>query len=175
MIMVAYEVDAMASCKMLTQLLRNDHIAYTIRPVLNFEEVIYSYQSFLTEDIKTIFLINCGALFNIPKIFDLEHGGDLRVFVLDNHRPFHLANIYSRYSVVVFDDTFDELQEEGLESIPSDGSDVSGELSSNEDDDDDDDDDDDGDDYEDDPIDEKFDDEVMKLLCGSYCTAQCTP
>ena len=39
-----------------------------------------------------------SQLFNIPKIFDLEHGGDLRVFVLDNHRPFHLANIYSRYS-----------------------------------------------------------------------------
>jgi hypothetical protein len=32
----------MASCKMLTQLLRNDHIAYTIRPVLNFDEVCHN-------------------------------------------------------------------------------------------------------------------------------------
>lgn len=62
MIMVAHEVDAMSSCKMLTQLLRSDNIAYTIRPVLNFDEVIHNYQSFMTDDIKSIFMINCGAV-----------------------------------------------------------------------------------------------------------------
>jgi hypothetical protein len=55
----------MASCKMLTQLLRSDHIAYTIRPVLNFDEVIHNFHSFLTEDIKTIFMINCGAVSSV--------------------------------------------------------------------------------------------------------------
>ena len=62
MIMVAHEVDAMSSCKMLTQLLRSDNIAYTIRPVLNLEEVIHNYESFMTADIKSIFMINCGAV-----------------------------------------------------------------------------------------------------------------
>lgn len=52
----------MASCKMLTQLLRSDNIAYTIRPVLNFDEVVYNYKSFMTDDIKSIFMINCGAV-----------------------------------------------------------------------------------------------------------------
>ena len=56
------QVDAMASCKMLTQLLRSDNIAYTIRPVLNVDEVIHTFQSFLTEDIKSIFMVNCGAV-----------------------------------------------------------------------------------------------------------------
>ena len=73
MIMVAYEVDAMSSCKMLTQLLRSDNIAYTIRPVLNFDEVVHNFQSFLTEDIKSIFMVNCGAvsrvhLMNVPHL-----------------------------------------------------------------------------------------------------------
>lgn len=52
----------MASCKMLTQLLRSDNIAYTIRPVLNFDEVVHTYQSFMTDDIKSIFMLNCGAV-----------------------------------------------------------------------------------------------------------------
>lgn len=52
----------MASCKMLTQLLRSDSIAYTVRPVLNFEEVEYSFKQFLTDEIKIIFMINCGAV-----------------------------------------------------------------------------------------------------------------
>lgn len=52
----------MASCKMLTQLLRSDNIAYTLRPVLNFDEVIHNFHSFITEDIKSIFMINCGAV-----------------------------------------------------------------------------------------------------------------
>ena len=62
MIFVAYEVDAMASARMLTQLLRSDHIAYSLRPVLNFQEVQYNYKSFLTTDIRTVFMINCGAV-----------------------------------------------------------------------------------------------------------------
>eukprot|EP00601_Ochromonadales_sp_CCMP2298_P023415 CAMPEP_0173300684 /NCGR_PEP_ID=MMETSP1143-20121109/17362_1 /TAXON_ID=483371 /ORGANISM="non described non described, Strain CCMP2298" /LENGTH=165 /DNA_ID=CAMNT_0014241093 /DNA_START=262 /DNA_END=756 /DNA_ORIENTATION=- len=123
MIMVAYEVDAMASCKMLTQLLRSDHIAYTIRPVLNIEEVLHSYRNFLTEDIKSVFLLNCGALYNMPKLFQLHNNPHLRCYILDNHRPLHLGNIYSPESVVVFDDTYDP---DGELSLPSDGADLSG-------------------------------------------------
>lgn len=50
--------------------------------------------------------------------------------MLDNHRPLHLANVYSRYNVVVLDDG-----SIGADELPSDGSD----LSSDDDDDDEDD------------------------------------
>ena len=68
-------------------------------------------------------------------MFDLERGGDVRCFILDNHRPLHLANIYSRHSVVVFDDTFDPQGDEyenegGGQDVPCDGSDLSGGISS---------------------------------------------
>jgi hypothetical protein len=72
-------------------------------------------------------------LYNIPKIFDLERGGDVRCFILDNHRPLHHANIYYRHSVVVFDDTFDPNEDEGDNQVPCDGSDLSGGLSSSDD------------------------------------------
>lgn len=52
---------------------------------------------------------------------------------MDNHRPFHLDNIYSRYNVVVFDDE-SEIRE-GISYIPSDGSDVSSEGESSDEDD----------------------------------------
>ena len=62
LIIVSFEVDAMAATRMLTQLLRSDNIAYTIRPVINFDEVKATIKTSLTEDIKSVFLINCGAV-----------------------------------------------------------------------------------------------------------------
>jgi|TARA_B110000090_G_C13264961_1_gene401879 hypothetical protein len=62
MILVASEVDAMASARMLTQQLRSDNIAYTLRPVSNRHHLVLNRDSFITEDINTIFMINCGAV-----------------------------------------------------------------------------------------------------------------
>ena len=77
---------------------------------------------------------------NIPKAFDLEQGGDTRCFIMDNHRPFHLANVHSRHNVVVFDDLQEMEEDHHNQVIPSDGSDLSGDSdgddTSEEDDDD---------------------------------------
>jgi hypothetical protein len=62
MILVASEVDAMASARMLTQQLRSDNVTYTLRPVSDFSQVQLNRDSFVTEQIKTIFMINCGAV-----------------------------------------------------------------------------------------------------------------
>lgn len=51
----------------------------------------------------------------------MDGSSDVRVFVMDNHRPVHLSNIYSRYNIVVFDD----MNGENIDiddTIPSDGS-----------------------------------------------------
>jgi hypothetical protein len=111
---------------MLTQLLRIDNIAYVVRPVTNFSQVLQNYRNYVTPEIKTIVLINCGATHNIPKAFELEKGGETRCFILDNHRPFHLANVHARHNVVVFDDSheIEANNENGV--VPSDGSELSG-------------------------------------------------
>ena len=109
MILVGNDVDAIASCRMLTAVLRDGNIAYTIRPVLNITQVEHIYHS-LTSDIKVIIMLNCGATHDIPKLFDLEHGGDKTVYILDNHRPIHKGNIHkcvNNYNVVIFDPDVD--------------------------------------------------------------------
>ena len=42
---------------------------------------------------------------NVVKLFDLAQGSELRCLIMDTHRPLHLANVHSRYNVVVLDDT----------------------------------------------------------------------
>ncbi len=111
MILVANDVDAMAAARMLTQQLRTDNIAYTLRPVANFSQVIWNREQFLTDQISVIFMINCGATFNIPQLFKIEASSTFKVFVLDNHRPINLANASSAEYVTVFVED-EELSEE---------------------------------------------------------------
>ncbi len=65
MVLVANEVDAMASSRILTHLLRIDNIAYKIRPIANFSHVLQTIEEFRSMDIKTVFMINCGSVFGI--------------------------------------------------------------------------------------------------------------
>lgn len=65
LILVAFDVDAMASARMLTQQLRRDDITYERVSVMNFDEVKAVVKGSLANedhDIKTVFLINCGAV-----------------------------------------------------------------------------------------------------------------
>jgi cell division control protein 45 len=62
MILVAYEVDALAATRILTSVLKTDSIPYTIRGVANFTQLQQSVDEILKSDIKTIFMVNCGAV-----------------------------------------------------------------------------------------------------------------
>eukprot|EP01040_Poterioochromonas_malhamensis_P020538 gene20538-24542_t len=137
LILVAFDVDAMASARMLTQQLRRDDITYERVSVMNFDEVKAVVKGSLANedhDIKTVFLINCGAIYDIPKHFNLEYGSDLRCFIMDHHRPIHLKNVYSRHNVVVFDENYDENYEDD-DDIPSEASVMSSEIADDSDDD----------------------------------------
>lgn len=61
-ILVAHEVDAMASCRMLTTLFKRDKITYNLIPVANYSQVQHCLEEVILSDIKTVFLINCGAV-----------------------------------------------------------------------------------------------------------------
>lgn len=52
----------MASCRMLSHLFRTDHIAYSIAPVLNLDEIKLTIKASLTSDIRTVIMLNCGAV-----------------------------------------------------------------------------------------------------------------
>ena len=55
-ILVANEVDAMASCRILTTLLKRDNITYSIRPVANYSQVVRCLEEIKQSDFKTVFL-----------------------------------------------------------------------------------------------------------------------
>ena len=57
----------------------------------------------------------------------------MRIFVVDNHRPFHLENIHSPWNVVVFDDIGTIEVENAYDFIPSGGDDLSESFDLNED------------------------------------------
>lgn len=71
LILVAFDVDAMASARMLTQQLRRDDITYERVSVMNFDEVKAVVKGSLANedhDIKTVFLINCGAVSSLSSL-----------------------------------------------------------------------------------------------------------
>ena len=146
-ILAAHEVDAIASCRMLTTLLKRDNITYSLRPVANYSQVKSCLTEIISSDIKIVFLINCGAVYNISKL--LGESSDIRCIILDNHRPTHLANVHSEYQVVVFEN--EVLINSERELIPPNGDSLSGAESTSNDEDDEDDDDDE-EDYIDDDI-----------------------
>ena len=61
---ISTKVDAMASARIVTQLLRMDNIAYTLRPVSTFAHVEALCAALCDSDIKVVFMINCGAVMN---------------------------------------------------------------------------------------------------------------
>lgn len=52
----------MAASRILMQLLRNDQIPFTLRPVSNAKHIQQVYEYCLTTDVKSIIMINCGAV-----------------------------------------------------------------------------------------------------------------
>ena len=87
-------------------------------------------------DIRAVVLMNMGANRNLAKLFRASAAAannnnnststnNVRCYVFDCHRPYHLANIHAGKHVVLFNDRpFEE------EEIPSDGDNLSGDESS---------------------------------------------
>jgi len=115
-------------------MLRADHVAYSLVPVSG-----YSHASTLlralgesNNDIRSVVLINCGAIVNLTNLLPW-HRPELTCYVIDSHRPVHLANVYERERVFVLHDEEEDMDEGGL---PSDGEGLSGGEDSEDDDDD---------------------------------------
>lgn len=59
----------MSAARMLMQHLRSDNIAYVMRPVATIKHIKQAYDNSITSDIRSIILINCGAVskcLNVP-------------------------------------------------------------------------------------------------------------
>lgn len=130
MILVAVDVDALCASRSLTHMLRSDNLAYSLIPVSGYSHVTNILRSLgeSNNDIHSIILINCGAIVNLANLLPWDRP-DLTCYVVDSHRPIHLANIHERERVYVLHDEEEDMDEENL---PSDGEGLSGGESSDE-------------------------------------------
>ncbi|CAK4713448.1 unnamed protein product [Aphanomyces euteiches] len=136
LLLVALDVDSIAAVSILTSLLQADMVAYSLVPVSGYKQLA---EMTFSSEIRSIFLINCGAMVDVYSSLKLT---DQKVYVIDSHRPLHLANVYDRHGIVVLFD--DEGQAEG--DFPEDGSDIEAIEQEDEGDEEEDDDDEDSDD-----------------------------
>ena len=129
LVLAAADVDALAACKILTYLLRNDHIAYQIKPVFGYGDVASAAAQLASEssEIRNVVMLNCGAIVDVEAMLGLE-AARCRALVLDSHRPIHLANVYRSRDVYVFDDGLAaaDVVGKGAERMPADGEGLDG-------------------------------------------------
>ncbi|GLE06921.1 hypothetical protein PINS_up016663 [Pythium insidiosum] len=126
LVLVALDVDALCACEILTGLFKADFLSYTLLPVRGYEDILRIRDTRLRDadgnvkasDLRSIVMINCGAIVNITQLLMLPR--DIKCYIFDSHRPIHLANIYdANQQIVVFDDGA-----QSIEDFPADGSDI---------------------------------------------------
>jgi cell division control protein 45 len=93
LIFVSPEPDSLCACKILTSLLQTDKISHKIKPASGYEDLARFNGELIVnnEEIRSLILINCGGIVDLLDFFSLPP--HTNVYVLDSHRPYHLANV----------------------------------------------------------------------------------
>eukprot|EP00592_Proboscia_alata_P021575 CAMPEP_0194406978 /NCGR_PEP_ID=MMETSP0176-20130528/5038_1 /TAXON_ID=216777 /ORGANISM="Proboscia alata, Strain PI-D3" /LENGTH=858 /DNA_ID=CAMNT_0039206365 /DNA_START=274 /DNA_END=2850 /DNA_ORIENTATION=- len=121
------DADAMCATRIFTYMLRSDGISYLLKPCPTRSTLAPHTGGGGGEDggsslegVKAVVLMNVGASLNLSKwtsdASDSSVNVNYKVYVIDHHRPCHLANIYADRNVVIFSE---EMEEE--DDVPSDG------------------------------------------------------
>jgi len=90
LVLVSLDVDALCCCKMIKLLFQQDHIEHTILPVSGLEDLKNSYSEH-KEQIQHFLLINCAGSLDIDAL-EIEESSNF--YIVDNHRPFDLNNVF---------------------------------------------------------------------------------
>jgi len=142
LILANTDVDALCAARILSYALRADKVPYQLRPCGGFNYLLRILQKLrLNENdgveatIRAVILLNLGATRNLEKALfqptaTLNADGEksyspplldrnqTKLYVLDSHRPYHLANIHAPKNIVLWND-YNWHDDEG--GIPSDG------------------------------------------------------
>lgn len=106
LMLVGYNVDALAATRILQYLFESDNIQYTIIPVASIDELFKAYKenSLL---IKYVLLVNIGAWENIGELLGPDE--DVTIFIADSHRSIQVHNVYRDDILLLMDsDDIDE-------------------------------------------------------------------
>ncbi|RWS25298.1 Cell division control protein 45-like protein, partial [Leptotrombidium deliense] len=100
LIMVNHDVDAVCATRILIYLLEADNIRYSLLSIKNMAEYIKSFNSHCNA-VKNIILINFGANFDAFDVVECDE--DKSIFIIDNHRPVDVNNIYREQTKLLID------------------------------------------------------------------------
>jgi cell division control protein 45 len=121
------DVDAIASARIVSYMLRSDGVHYQLLPCTNYAALNKHLRTVQLDAVRAIVLLNFGAARNLSRLFE-EHpdlNENTKVYVMDCRRPVHLGNVHAGANVVVFMDGT-----QTNDQIPSDGDNLSGNESS---------------------------------------------
>ena len=136
LLLCSADVDAMASARILSYMLRSDGVRYVLLPCFGYRDFESKLEDMVNggsmDDVGAMVLFNFGASRNLHKLYQKHdilgtrnnNGGGIKIYVMDCRRPVHLANVYSPSSVVVFLDSTQDPKD-----MPSDGDNLSGDDS----------------------------------------------
>jgi len=104
MIFVANNCDALAACKILTELLEQNTVQYTCFPVFSYTEIENALQEdVLSPDIKSLIFLNCGAKLDFTTFWFNTNETGIKTFLFESARPVMHNNVLSPKDVYVID------------------------------------------------------------------------
>lgn len=93
----ASNADSVAALRVLESLFKNDLIAHGWMPVSRYQEVADDFNKYFEEGsraMRTAILINCGAAEDVRGLLNLYDRPNVRVVIVDSHRPICHMNNY---------------------------------------------------------------------------------
>lgn len=103
LILVAPDCDALCAARILTNLFKTDGVEFKMVAVAGYTDVQNEVNQAMTPSeigganpLRSVILINCGAVPKIDALLDLPEGEaskDLTLYILDSHRPIYHTNI----------------------------------------------------------------------------------
>ena len=101
LILAAADPDGVCASHILTSILRLEGINYTLQAIEAYTDLKSAFDD-LSSSIRTVVLLNCGAVVNLVEF--LGNLADVVVIVIDSHRPIHLKNVTEPARILVLDD-----------------------------------------------------------------------
>ncbi|PSC71473.1 cell division control 45-like protein [Micractinium conductrix] len=116
----ASDADSVCALRILERLFKNDRIPHGWMAVSRYEEIEQDFKQTYQEGeeaLRTAILINCGAAEDVRQLLHLEQRSNVRVIIIDSHRPIcHLNNLDSEEdNIIVF---LDEMEGTAKDDIP---------------------------------------------------------
>lgn len=106
------DIDALCSAKIISALFKFDLIPHKIMPISGYQELKEKYSQ-LDDEISSMICLGCGGTIDLEAFFDIvsdeqDPNADQmmgpKIYVIDNHRPWNLDNLFASSRVVCFDD-----------------------------------------------------------------------